>query len=73
MIRIAVSQIRLQRSCSSTKVNFTYIPKNGLDEKKSAALTRAIAAARPITLIGMLEVNSENSTHRAADEVWFGP
>ena len=38
-----------------------------------AGLGRAIAAARPVTPFGMLlAVNSDNSTHRAPDEVYFG-
>ena len=32
-----------------------------------------IAAARPITQIGVLEVNSDNSTQRVREEVWFVP
>ena len=31
---------------------------------------RAIAAARPVTPFGRLQVNSDNSTRRAPDEVW---
>ena len=38
-----------------------------------AGLGGAIAAARPVTPIGMLEVNYDNSTHRAPEDVWFGP
>ena len=37
----------------------------------SAAFAQAIAAARPITQIAMLDVNSDNSTHRAR-RAWGG-
>ena len=28
-------------------------------------------SSRPVTLFGVLEINSDNSTHRARKEVWF--
>ena len=63
---IALCTVR--RGISSNLFHF----KIELTNQAIAGLGRAIAAARPVTSVEMLEVNSDDSTDRAPDEVWFG-
>ena len=62
---IAVRLIACSTAAAVQKQIFPSFPlENRLD---------VIAAARSITQIGMLEVNCDNSTHTAREEVWFVP
>ena len=44
--------------------------ENGFDHH---FFRRPLTSSRPVTLVGVLEVDSDISTHRAREEVWFVP